>query len=166
MDPITAFQITSMLEGAVLRGTGSAIRVLNRPLAGKTGTTNEYRSAWFVGFSPQVVAGVFVGFDDNRSLGNGETGATAAVPIFIDFMRVALKDKPPLPFVPPKTARFGMVNGVREAFRPGAEPKAAPTLPTGPIPYNQLNSAPVEAAPVVEAPPAVVRQPDIIGNLY
>jgi penicillin-binding protein 1A len=166
MDPITAYQITSMLEGVVLRGTGSAIRVLNRPIGGKTGTTNEYRSAWFVGFSPQVVAGVFVGFDDNRSLGNGETGASAAVPIFIDFMRVALKDKPPLPFVPPKTARFGMVNGVREAFRPGAEPKAVEALPAGPIPYDQLNAAPVEAAPIVEAPPAVVRQPDIIGNLY
>jgi penicillin-binding protein 1A len=166
MDPITAYQITSMLEGVVLRGTGSAIRVLNRPIGGKTGTTNEYRSAWFVGFSPQVVAGVFVGFDDNRSLGNGETGASAAVPIFIDFMRVALKDKPPLPFVPPKTATFAMVNGVREAFRPGAEPKTEEALPAGPIPYDQLNAAPVEAAPVVEAPPAVVRQPDIIGNLY
>jgi penicillin-binding protein 1A len=166
MDPITAYQITSMLEGVVLRGTGSAIRVLNRPLGGKTGTTNEYRSAWFVGFSPQVVAGVFVGFDDNRSLGNGETGATAAVPIFIDFMRVALKDKPPLPFVPPKTAKFGMVNGIREAFRPGAEPKEAEVLPTGPIPYDQLSAAPVEAAPVVEAPPAVVRAPDPISSLY
>ena len=166
MDPITAYQVTSMLEGVVLRGTGSAIRVLNRPIGGKTGTTNEYRSAWFVGFSPQVVAGVFVGFDDNRSLGNGETGASAAVPIFIDFMRVALKDKPPLPFVPPKTARFGMVNGVREAFRPGAEPKAVEAPPAGPIPYDQLNASPIEAAPVVEAPPAVVRTPDPIGSLY
>ena len=165
MDPITAYQITSMLEGAVLRGTGSAIRVLNRPIGGKTGTTNEYRSAWFVGFSPQVVAGVFVGFDDNRSLGEGETGAQAAVPIFIDFMRVALKDKPPLPFTPPKNAKFAIVNGVREAFRPGAEPRVTEQLPTGPIPYEQLNASPT-AAPVVEAPPAVVRQPDIIGNLY
>jgi penicillin-binding protein 1A len=165
MDPITAYQITSMLEGVVLRGTGSAIRVLGRPLGGKTGTTNEYRSAWFVGFSPQVVAGVFVGFDDNRSLGEGETGAQAAVPIFIDFMRAALKDRPPLPFVPPKNARFGMVNGVREAFRPGTESKAVEETPAGPIPYNQLNAAPVVAAPVVEAPPAVVRTPDI-SNLY
>ena len=112
------------------------------------------------------MAGVFVGFDDNRSLGNGETGASAAVPIFIDFMRVALKDKPPLPFVPPKTARFGMVNGVREAFRPGAEPKAVEALPAGPIPYDHLNAAPIEAAPAVEAPPAVVRAPDPIGSLY
>ena len=156
-----------MLEGVVLRGTGTAIRTLNRPIGGKTGTTNEYRSAWFVGFSPQVVAGVFIGFDDNRSLGNGETGASAAVPIFIDFMREAHKDKPVLQFVPPKTARFAMVNGVREAFRPGAEPKVVEaTMPTGPIPYNQLNAPPTPAAPVVEAPPAVVRQPDIINNLY
>ena len=103
---------------------------------------------------------------ERARLGEGETGAQAAVPIFIDFMKVALKDKPPLPFVPPKNAKFGMVNGVREAFRPGTEVRAPDALPTGPIPYNQLNAAPAAAAPAVEAPPAVVRQADPIGALY
>ncbi len=85
MDPITAYQITSMLQGVVQRGTATSVSVLGRPVGGKTGTTNEYRSAWFVGFTPQIVAGVFVGFDDNRSLGYGETGTQAAAPIFTAF---------------------------------------------------------------------------------
>ncbi|HEY9217323.1 MAG TPA: penicillin-binding protein 1A, partial [Phenylobacterium sp.] len=124
LDPVTAFQITSMLEGVVLRGTATSALVLGRPVGGKTGTTNEYRSAWFVGFTPQVVAGVFIGFDNNQSLGNGETGTTAAVPIFIDFMGEAAKDWPKTGFKPPKAAKFGVVRGVQEAFRPGTEPQA------------------------------------------
>ena len=95
MDPITAYQITSMLQGVVQRGTATSALVLNRPVGGKTGTTNEYRSAWFVGFTPQVVAGVFVGFDDNRSLGEGETGTTAAVPVFGDPLAVEESDADP-----------------------------------------------------------------------
>ncbi|MCC7268635.1 MAG: penicillin-binding protein 1A, partial [Caulobacteraceae bacterium] len=122
-DPITAYQITSMLEGVVQRGTAAAASSLGRPLGGKTGTTNEYRSAWFEGFSPQLVVGVFVGFDDNRSLGQGETGAQAALPIFIGFMKEAIKAYPPEEFKAPTTAKFAMVRGVREAFRPGTEPK-------------------------------------------
>ncbi len=167
MDPITAFQVTSMLEGAVLRGTGTGARALGRPVGGKTGTTNEYRSAWFVGFTPQVVAGVFVGFDDNRSLGEGETGATAAVPIFTEFMKTAVRNKPPTPFIAPKNARFMVVNGIREAFRPGSEPRSTEVLPTAPIPYEQLGAAPT-AAPVAapEAPPAVVRPADAAAGLY
>ena len=165
-DPITAYQITSFLQGVTQRGTGAAISALGRPLAGKTGTTNEYRSAWFVGFSPQVVAGVFVGFDDNRSLGEGETGAVAAVPIWMDFMRQALKNKPPTPFIPPKNARFAIVNGIREAFRPGTEPKEDEGLPTTPIPYPQVTAAPVGAAPPPPPPPAAVRQQQDVNALY
>jgi penicillin-binding protein 1A len=92
MDPVTAYQVTSMLESVVKSGTARAALKLERPIAGKTGTTNEYRSAWFVGYSPQLVTGVFVGFDDNQPLGNGETGGHAALPVFIDFMAEALKD--------------------------------------------------------------------------
>lgn len=143
MDPITAYQITSMLQGVVQRGTGSAALVLNRPVGGKTGTTNEYRSAWFVGFSPQIVAGVFIGFDDNRSLGHGETGAVAALPVFIEFMQAATKDLPKTDFKAPKNAKFAMIRGIREAFRPGTEPKVLETmpggLPIGPIPYNAVS---------------------------
>ena len=94
IDPITAYQIDTMLEGVVLRGTGVAAQVLGRPIGGKTGTTNDFRSAWFVGFSPQIVVATYIGFDDNRSLGKGETGAVAALPIFIEFMQEALKGLP------------------------------------------------------------------------
>jgi penicillin-binding protein 1A len=160
MDPITAFQVTSMLEGAVLRGTGTAARALGRPVGGKTGTTNEYRSAWFVGFTPQIVTGVFIGFDDNRSLGEGETGASAALPVFVEFMKTAIEGQPPLPFVAPKNARFATVNGVREAFRPGSEPRQQDVLPSAPIPYQLLNQTPTAVAPAPEAPPAVVRIPE------
>ena len=127
-DPITAYQITSMLQGVVLRGTGSQVgrTFPGRPLGGKTGTTNEYRSAWFIGFSPDMIVGTFVGFDDNRSLGEKETGAVAAVPIFIDFMQEALKGVPVTNFKEPGNAHFAYVNGVREAFQPGTEPRSDP----------------------------------------
>ncbi|MBK5956449.1 hypothetical protein CCR92_20990, partial [Rhodospirillum rubrum] len=91
IDPITAYQISSMLEGVVQRGTATGARGLGRWVAGKTGTTNEYRSAWFVGFTTDIVVGVFIGFDDNRPLGYGETGSTAAVPVFTQFMQTALE---------------------------------------------------------------------------
>src|SRR5690606_17265761 len=123
IDPITAYQISSMLEGVVQRGTATSARVLNRPIGGKTGTTNEYRSAWFVGFSPQMVVGTYIGFDDNRSLGHGETGTQAALPIFIDFMKEALAPLPKAELKPPYNAKFATVNGVREAFKPGSEPQ-------------------------------------------
>ncbi|ADG10629.1 penicillin-binding protein 1A [Caulobacter segnis] len=137
MDPVTAYQITSMLQGVVQRGTAAAVSSLGRPLAGKTGTTNEYRSAWFVGYSPNLIVGVFFGFDDNRSLGEGETGAAGPVPVFMDFMKVALEGQPVVDFKPPKNAKFALVRGVREAFRPGTEPKVE-VAPIGPIPYNEL----------------------------
>jgi penicillin-binding protein 1A len=141
MDPITAYQITSMLQGVVQRGTGTAALALNRPVGGKTGTTNEYRSAWFVGFTPQIVAGVFVGYDDNRSLGSGETGAQAALPVFVEFMKEATKTLPPDDFKAPANAKFAMVRGIREAFRPGTEPRVAAgpaVAPQGPQPYDQV----------------------------
>jgi penicillin-binding protein 1A len=155
MDPITAYQITSMLEGVVIRGTGTGARMPGRAIAGKTGTTNEYRSAWFMGFTPQVVVGVFVGFDDNRGLGEGETGATAAVPIFAQFMQTAAKGLPPTPFAAPKNAVFSSVNGVMEAFRPGSIPRYEPTMPVGPQPY--LPTAPI--GPAGPQAPAAPRSP-------
>ena len=112
IDPITAFQISSMLEGVVQRGTATQASVLGRPVAGKTGTTNEYRSAWFVGFTHDIVVGVFVGFDDNRSLGEGEAGGVSALPIFVNFMQEpSLQALPPTPFKAPKTATFMVVGG-------------------------------------------------------
>lgn len=131
----TAFQIVSMLEGAVARGTGRAARVLNRPLAGKTGTTNDSRDAWFIGFSPDLVVGVYIGFDDNRSLGSGESGGKVAAPVFTEFMRNALRTAPVIPFrIPPdvslvrinaktgKLATRGERDIILEAFKIGTEP--------------------------------------------
>ncbi len=134
-DPRAAYQVVSMLEGAVRRGTGRAIRSLGRPLAGKTGTTNESRDAWFIGFSPDLAVGVFVGYDRPRSLGRRETGASVAVPIFRHFMEMALADEPAIPFrVPPGVllvrvdpatgvpAAPGAKNVILEAFLPGTVP--------------------------------------------
>jgi penicillin-binding protein 1A len=133
--PQTAYQIVSMLEGAVLRGTGRAARVLNRPLAGKTGTTNDSRDAWFIGFSPDLVVGTYIGFDDNRSLGSGESGGKVAAPVFTEFMRQALRDAPVIPFrIPPnvslvrisaKSGKLASANDrdvILEAFKVGTEP--------------------------------------------
>ncbi|MDP3855500.1 penicillin-binding protein 1A [Phenylobacterium sp.] len=168
MDPITAYQVTSMLQGVVQRGTATSALVLDRPVGGKTGTTNEYRSAWFVGFTPQIVAGVFVGFDDNRSLGNGETGTTAAVPIFIEFMAEAAKDLPKTEFKAPTNAKFASVRGIREAFRPGTEPQLRQMLPgapsSGPQPYDKV--WPDGKLTPQAAPPAPAKKQDDMTGLY
>jgi penicillin-binding protein 1A len=94
IDPAIANRLTAMLRGVVERGTAVAARVLERPLAGKTGTTNDFSNAWFVGYTPSLVAGVWVGHDRPRSLGNEETGARAALPIWVSIMRTALRDQP------------------------------------------------------------------------
>ena len=100
IDPRTAYQIVSMLQGVVQRGTAaySVGAQINKPLAGKTGTSQDAQSTWFIGFSPDLAAGVYVGFDNPRTLGPREQGATVAAPIFRDFMKEALKDAPPTPF--------------------------------------------------------------------
>lgn len=134
-DPRKAYQIVSMLEGVVQRGTAVRIKTLERPLAGKTGTTNESHDTWFIGFSPDLVVGVFAGFDEPSSLGHKETGASVSVPIFRAFMEEALKDTPAIPFrVPPgvRQVRINADNGARampgdahviwEAFLAGTEP--------------------------------------------
>ncbi len=177
LNPVTAYQITSMLQGAVQRGTATQALSLGKPVGGKTGTTNDYRSAWFMGFSPHLVVGVYIGFDDNRSLGNNETGSVAAVPIFVDFMGVALKDKPAEEFKAPTEARFAMIRGIREAFRPGTEPTSlsaplgAAGVPSGPQPYstvfqNGITGAPSAAAAV--APPAApaAKKKDDLSDLF
>ncbi len=176
MDPVTAYAMTLMLQGVVQNGTAAAAgAALGRPLAGKTGTTNSYRSAWFVGYSPDLVVGTFVGFDDNRSLGDRETGAVDAVPIFIDFMKDALKGVPVTDFVAPSNAKIVSVHGHNEAFRPGTEPKPRPVQAPeaaaligadgkpvgGPIPYGKLN-APAAAPP----PPEPKTAPQDLNGLY
>ncbi|GAB4491880.1 MAG: hypothetical protein Tsb0010_00410 [Parvularculaceae bacterium] len=110
IDPRTAYQVTSMLEGVVQRGTGSAVREVGKPLAGKTGTTNDEVDAWFVGFSPDLAVGVFVGFDTPRPMGRSETGGRVAAPIFRDFMKAAIGGKPAVPFRVPPGIRLVRIN--------------------------------------------------------
>ncbi|PIW30264.1 MAG: penicillin-binding protein [Rhodobacterales bacterium CG15_BIG_FIL_POST_REV_8_21_14_020_59_13] len=135
VSPVTAYQIVHILEGAVQRGTGQALRALGRPLAGKTGTTNDFRDAWFVGFGPDIVVGAYVGFDSPQQMGSGEAGGRVATPIVRDFLEVALQNYPVAPFrVPegvslvPIDARTGQPSvlgrpgTILEAFQPGTEP--------------------------------------------
>ena len=137
-DPVSSYQIVSMLEGVVKRGTAAAVGAkLKRPLAGKTGTTNESRDAWFVGFSPDLVVATYIGYDEPESLGKQETGSSVAAPVFARFMGEALADEPATPFRVPPGVRMVKVNhdtGARaapgdknviwEAFRAGTEPGA------------------------------------------
>jgi len=110
IEPVHAYQVVSMLEGAILRGTGKKVSVIKKPLAGKTGTTNESNDTWFIGFSPDLVVGVYVGFDTPKSLGVRETGASVASPIFRDFMYLALENEKGTPFRIPSTARLVKIN--------------------------------------------------------
>src|SRR5262249_61988234 len=90
LDPRTAYQITSIMEGGVQRGTATVVKEVGKPIAGKTGTTNDEKDAWFIGFSPDLVVGVYLGYDKPRHLGRGATGGVLAAPIVRDFMKVAL----------------------------------------------------------------------------
>jgi penicillin-binding protein 1A len=138
-DPASAYQIVSMLEGVVQRGTGRIVSTVGKPLAGKTGTTNDSNDTWFMGFSPDLAAGVYIGFDQPHSLGKHETGAMVSAPAFRDFMIGALKDKPAIPFrIPPgirlvrvsaktgQLAQPGDKDVIYEAFKPGTEPNGQP----------------------------------------
>jgi penicillin-binding protein 1A len=109
-DPRTTYQMVSMLEGVVQRGTAAAAAKLGRPLAGKTGTTNDSKDVWFMGFSPDMVVGVFVGFDEPKTLGRKETGASVALPVFMEVVEKALKDQPATPFRVPPGIRNVMIN--------------------------------------------------------
>jgi len=104
--PEVAYLMTSMMQSVIQHGTARALRVLERPAAGKTGTTNDYDDAWFVGYTPEMVTGVWVGRDDHESLGEGETGGKVAAPIWLDFMKEATKDRPITHFPIPPGVRF------------------------------------------------------------
>ncbi|GGC59925.1 penicillin-binding protein 1A [Siccirubricoccus deserti] len=130
-DPIAAYQMVNLLTGVVSRGTGTrAGQGLGRPIAGKTGTTNDYVDNWFVGFTPDIVIAVWMGFDEPRTLGNGETGGTNAAPIFREVLEAALRGSPPVPFrAPPGVALVRVPadgGSYLEAFRPGTENAARP----------------------------------------
>lgn len=138
-DPRTAYQIVSMLEGTVQRGTAQRLKSIGYPLAGKTGTTNESKDAWFIGFSPNLVVGVFVGFDNPRSMGKRETGSSVAVPIFKEFMEYALTGKAPVPFRVPSGIRNVQINAETGArANPGDEKKIWEAFLIGTEPTDQI----------------------------
>lgn len=110
VDSLSAYQMTSILEGVAIRGTGARLRGLGRHLAGKTGTTNENKDGWFIGYSPDLVVGTYVGFDEPKTLGKNETGASVALPIFYDIMHEALKNTPNEPFRIPQGIKLVRVN--------------------------------------------------------
>jgi penicillin-binding protein 1A len=132
----TAFVMTNLLRGVVQRGTAGAASSLDWPLAGKTGTMDEYTDAWFIGFDPNITVGVWLGYDEKKSLGNGETGATAALPIWMDFMKVYIDKRgdrkmPPQFEAPGNIVFVTLDSGVTEAFINGTQPggEEAPATP-------------------------------------
>jgi penicillin-binding protein 1A len=119
LSPETAYLITSMLESVVQRGTGKRVKALGRPVAGKTGTTNDMHDAWFVGYTPELVTGVWVGYDSERSLGKEATGGHVAAPIFLTYMQQALGDSPVQDFAVPGGITFvSMVPGTGQRASP------------------------------------------------
>ncbi|HEV8315996.1 MAG TPA: PBP1A family penicillin-binding protein [Vicinamibacterales bacterium] len=130
----TAFVMTNLLRGVVLRGTGQAAAALDWPLAGKTGTVDDYTDAWFIGFDPNITVGVWVGYDEKKPIGQNETGAVAALPIWMDFMRAYIdargdRTNPPQFEAPGNIVFVTLDSGVSEAFINGTQPAAAASAP-------------------------------------
>jgi penicillin-binding protein 1A len=182
LDPLTAYQMVHILEGVVLRGTAQTLRDLKRPLFGKTGTTSGPTNVWFIGGSPDVVAGIYMGFDQPRPMGGYAQGGTLAAPIFKQFAQVAFKDVPPVPFRAPAgihMVRIDRRSGQRvfgawptddpkapviwEAFKPESEPRRTVrhdeiAVPGPKGPHRLKPNAPAPSgtptpAPLVTTPP-------------
>jgi penicillin-binding protein 1A len=158
LDPMTAYQITSIMEGVVQRGTGAdaGFKEVGKPVAGKTGTTNDEKDAWFVGFTADLAVGVYMGYDKPRHLGRGATGGHISAPIVKDFLKSALADKPAMSFrVPPgiklirvdvktgQRATLGTQSAILEAFKPGTAP---PDGGIGPGGFESASSPDTERA--------------------
>jgi penicillin-binding protein 1A len=150
ISPETSYIMTNLMESVVSSGTGQRARALGRPVAGKTGTTNDMKDAWFVGYVPQLVAGVWVGYDQERSLGSGGSGGQAAAPIWTDFMQRALAASPVEDFAVPEKIVFAVIDphtgnlvrdgepgGIKECFVLGTQPVMVEGEPTAP-PYRDM----------------------------
>src|SRR3984957_16219225 len=175
IDPMTAYQITSLMEGVVQRGTATVVRDVGKPIAGKTGTTNDEKDVWFIGYSPDIVCGVYMGYDKPRKIGPRATGGGLAAPIVRDFMKEALADKPPIPFrVPPGiklirvNAKTGMraapgdTNVILEAFKPGTAPPDNYSL----IGNETANGKPIDTSVSVSPDAAAGAVRSSTGGLY
>jgi penicillin-binding protein 1A len=160
VEPDVARTMTSMLEDVIERGTGTPARVLGRPAGGKTGTTNDFTDAWFIGFTPEITAGVWVGYDDKAvSLGKPETGAIAALPIWLEFMQGALEGKPIEAFqnVQPLD-KVALTKNVK-VDTPDNAPTEAGEGPTAPLAAPENNPTVPEVKPAGEAPAKAVPKP-------
>ena len=149
-DPASVYQVVSMMQGVTVRGTAGRLAALGRPIAGKTGTTNDARDNWFLGATPEITVGIYIGFDEPRTLGpgNAETGGGNAVPIYEQIAKVIFKGKPPTPFrIPPglRMVRFSYEGGtIDEVFKPGTEPGSdgEMVMPLdGSAPYSAIDPA-------------------------
>jgi penicillin-binding protein 1A len=142
ISPATAYIVTSLLESVVQEGTGQHVKALGRPVAGKTGTTDDLHDAWFMGYTPGFTTGVWVGFDDDTPLGDGETGARAASPIWLGFMQTLLQDRPVEVFTVPEGVVFAKIDAETgllaiaesretrfECFKEGTEPTTYSSRP-------------------------------------
>ena len=172
ISPETAYLVTSMLKSVVERGTGTAALELGRPAAGKTGTTTDYEDAWFIGYTPEMVTGVWVGFDEKRPLGSGETGGKVAAPIWTDFMKEALADRPIDDFQMPDGMTFAHINpttgkratatssrAILEIFASGTEPQ----LPQAPSSTPVVEMAGANApSPIGIEAPRPLREPTVV----
>jgi penicillin-binding protein 1A len=171
LDSMTAYQITSMMEGVVQAGTATALKEVGKPIAGKTGTTNDEKDAWFIGFSPDIVVGIYMGYDKPRNLGRNATGGHLAAPVARDFMKLALADKPAIPFRVPagiKLIRVDAKSGMRagpgdsgrtilEAFKPGTAP---------PDNYSVIGVADADGRSLTVSPDAGTLMRSGTGGLY
>ncbi len=187
MNPYTAYQITSMMEGVVERGTGKRVLLVGKPVAGKTGTSNDEKDAWFIGFTPDLAVGVYIGFDNPKPMGKKRTGGELAAPVVTDFMRLALRDKAAIPFRVPRAielipinantgrrATFGEEGVILEAFKPGDEPPEntkvigdmAADSPAGRAQGEGVVLTPPAqpAPPRPQAPPPPVEQPPLTNG--
>ncbi|MBM3225929.1 MAG: penicillin-binding protein, partial [Candidatus Tectomicrobia bacterium] len=156
--PEVAYLMTSMMQSVIQHGTAKVVKALDRPAAGKTGTTNDYDDAWFVGYTPELVTGVWVGYDDNDSMGDGETGGKVAAPLWLDFMKEALKDRPVTDFPIPPGVRFVRMDSkggntpaakafgenavLFEVFVEGTQPSTVVTAPRKKKPGPRLPAPP------------------------
>jgi penicillin-binding protein 1A len=170
LDPMAAFQMVHIMEGVIQRGTATVLRDLNRPLFGKTGTTSGPTNVWFVGGTPEIVAGVYLGYDQPRAMGHAAQGGRIAAPIFKQWAQTALKDQPKIPFVAPagiRWVRIDRATGKRvygvfpvtedpkspiiwEAFQPQTEPRRTYRRSTG-DPYDQDQQAQIQRDAVARA---------------
>ncbi len=167
VDERVAYQIVSMLEGVVQRGTGVRARQIGKPVGGKTGTTNDSRDAWFVGFSPDLVAGVFIGHDTPKGLGDKETGGRVALPAFVNFMSSALKDQPERPFrIPPGIQQVRIERKTGIPAYSSYDPNAKIITESFITDYESLFRPESDGGDGIKADPPVIYADDEIEELW